>query len=89
MLPEPLRPKQLHHFHTWPSQGPNPSPPGQPQEQTPVDDPHAELEIMVHLTSNTVLISGPAVGAAQILIWSYSCVFLQIFTFYLVYAKLK
>ena len=35
----------------------------------------------VHLTSlgmpsNTVLVSGPAVGAAQILIWSYSCVFL-------------
>ena len=28
------------------------------------------------MTSNTVLISGPAVGAAQILIWSYSCVFL-------------
>ena len=26
--------------------------------------------------SNTVLISGPAVGAAQILIWPYSCVFL-------------
>ena len=26
--------------------------------------------------SNTVLISGPAVEAAQILIWSYSCVFL-------------
>ena len=26
--------------------------------------------------SNTVLISGPAVGAAQILIWSYSYVFL-------------
>ena len=25
---------------------------------------------------NTVLISGPAVGAAQILIWSYFCVFL-------------
>ena len=22
-----------------------PSPPGQPQEQTPVDDPHAEVEI--------------------------------------------
>ena len=21
VLPEPLRPKQLHHFHTWPSQG--------------------------------------------------------------------
>ena len=28
------------------------------------------------MRSNTVLISGPAVGAAQILIWSYSCVFL-------------
>ena len=26
--------------------------------------------------SNTVLISGPAVGAAQTLIWSSSCVFL-------------
>ena len=25
--------------------GTNPSPPGQPQEQTPVDDPHAEVEI--------------------------------------------
>ena len=28
------------------------------------------------IPSNTVLISGPALGAAQILIWSYSCVFL-------------
>ena len=28
------------------------------------------------MPSNTVLNSGPAVGAAQILIWSYSCVFL-------------
>ena len=28
------------------------------------------------MPSNTVLISGPAVGAAQILIWPYSCVFL-------------
>ena len=28
------------------------------------------------MPSNTVLISGPAVAAAQILIWSYSCVFL-------------
>ena len=26
--------------------------------------------------SNTVLISGPAVGVAEVLIWSYSCVFL-------------
>ena len=28
------------------------------------------------MPSNTVLISGPAVGAAQILIWSHSSVFL-------------
>ena len=28
------------------------------------------------MPSNTVLFSGSAVGAAQILIWSYSCVFL-------------
>ena len=28
------------------------------------------------MPSNTVLISGPVVGAAQVLIWSYSCVFL-------------
>ena len=28
------------------------------------------------MSSNTVLISGPAVGAAQILTWPYSCVFL-------------
>ena len=28
------------------------------------------------MPSNTVLISGPAVAAAQILIWSYACVFL-------------
>ena len=29
--------------------GANPSPPGQPQEQTPVDDPHAEVEIKQQL----------------------------------------
>ena len=29
--------------------GPDPSPPGQPQEQTPVDDPHAEVEIKPQL----------------------------------------
>ena len=28
------------------------------------------------MPSNTVLVSGPAVGATQILFWSYSCVFL-------------
>ena len=37
------------------------------------------LEVAVHLTSllcpPKLLISGPAVGATQILIWSYSCVF--------------
>ena len=31
--------------------GANPSPPGQPQEQTPVDDPHAEVEIEPQLKS--------------------------------------
>ena len=45
VLPEPLRPKHLHHLHTWPSQGQNSSPPGQPQEQSPVDNPPAEVEI--------------------------------------------
>ena len=44
-------------------------------------DPFHCLGVTVHLTSlgcppNPVLVSGPAVGAAQILIWSYSCVFL-------------
>jgi len=38
------------------------------------------LGLTVHLTSrmpsNTVLISGPALGTSQILTWSYSCVFL-------------
>ena len=29
--------------------GANPNPPGQPQEQTPVDDPHAEVEIKPQL----------------------------------------
>ena len=44
-----LWPKQLHHLHTWPSLGAKPSPPGEPQEQTPVDDPHAEVEIKPQL----------------------------------------
>ena len=41
----------------------------------------AESHNLPHLPrmpSNAVLISGPAVGAAQILIWSYSCVFLPL-----------
>jgi len=29
--------------------GANPSPPGQPQEQAPVDDPHVEVEIKPQL----------------------------------------
>ena len=44
VLPEPLRPKQLPQLHACPHRA-NPSPPGQPPEQTPVDDPHAEEEI--------------------------------------------
>ena len=34
------------------------------------------LPYLPRMPSNTVLICGPAVGAAQILIRSYSCVFL-------------
>ena len=40
---------------------------------------HSPLHLL-RMPSNTVLISGPAVGAAQILIWSYSCVFLPMST---------
>ena len=35
-------------------------------------EPFPSLGVTVH--PNTVLISGPAVGAAHILIWSYPCV---------------
>ena len=43
-----------------------------------LSEPFPSLGVTVYLTSLgcTVLISGPAVGAAQILIWSYSGVFL-------------
>ena len=34
------------------------------------------LSHLTRMPSNTLLISGPAVGTAQSLIWSYSCVFL-------------
>ena len=37
--------------------------------------PHWESQF-ISLSSNTVLISGPLWGAAQILIWSYPCMFL-------------
>ena len=38
--------------------------------------PPWESTLPPRMSSNTVLISEPAVGAAQVLIWSYSCVFL-------------
>ena len=41
VLPEPVQPKQLHHL--------DPCAPGQTQEQTPVGDPHAEVEIKPQL----------------------------------------
>ena len=49
VLPEPLRPKQLQPPPHLALTGANPSPPGQPQEQTPVDDPCAEVEIKPQL----------------------------------------
>ena len=36
--------------------GTNPNPPGQPQEQTPVVDPHAEVEIKLKLKPRTVFL---------------------------------
>ena len=49
MLPELLQTKQLHHSPPLALTEANPSPPGQPQEQTPVDNPHAEVEIKPQL----------------------------------------
>ena len=46
VLPKPLRPKQLHHIHTWPSRGQTQVLQG---SQTPVDDPHTEVEIKPQL----------------------------------------
>ena len=43
--------------------------------QSPFTGSHSP-PYLPRMPSNTVLISGPAVEAAQILIWSYSCVFL-------------
>ena len=53
VLPEPLQPKQLDHLHTWPSQG-KPNSPGKPQEQTPVDNPHVQVEIKSQLNPGAV-----------------------------------
>ena len=49
VLPEPLTPKQLYHLHTWPLQGQIQDLPGHPQDQIPVYDPHAEVEIKPQL----------------------------------------
>ena len=43
--------------------------------QSPFTGSHSP-PYLPRMPSNTVLTSGPAVGAAQILIWSYFCVFL-------------
>ena len=44
------RSKQLHHLQASPHRG-RPKPPGQPQGQTPWDDPHAEVGIKPQLSS--------------------------------------
>ena len=44
--------------------------------QSPFPRWESQSTYLSRMLSNTVLISGPAVGTAQILIWSYSCVFL-------------
>ena len=52
VLPEPLWPKQLHHLHTQPSKGQTQVLQG--RKQTPVDDPHAEVEIKPQLNPRAV-----------------------------------
>ena len=49
VLPEPLQTKQLYHLHTWPSQGQTQALQGSLRSQTPVDNPHAEVEIKPQL----------------------------------------
>ena len=44
--------------------------------QSPFPHWESQSTYLPRMPSNTVLISGPAVGASQILIWFYSCVFL-------------
>ena len=46
-LPEPLRPTQLHHLHTWPSQGQTQV--LQRSLRSKPHDPHAEVEIKPQL----------------------------------------
>ena len=45
VLPEPLRPQAAAPPPPLAFIGADPSPPGKPEEQIPVDDPHAEVEI--------------------------------------------
>ena len=45
MPPEPLQAKQLHHVHPWLSQGQTQVLQGSLMSKTPVDNPHAEVEI--------------------------------------------
>jgi len=49
VLPGSRQPKQLQHLHSWSSQGQTQVLQGQPQEQTPVDNPHVEVEIKPQL----------------------------------------
>ena len=50
MLPEPLRPKQLHHLHTWPLLGQIQVLQGSLRSKPQwMDDPHAEVEIKSQL----------------------------------------
>ena len=49
MLPEPPETQAAAAPPYLALTGANPDPPGQLQEQTPVDDPHAEVEIKPHL----------------------------------------
>ena len=50
-LPGSLRSKRLCPLHIQDSLGADAKPPGQPQEQTPVDSPHAGVEIKAQLKS--------------------------------------
>jgi len=49
VLPEPLVTQAAAPPPHLALIGANPNPPGQPKEQTPVDDPHAEVEIKPQL----------------------------------------
>ena len=48
VLLEPLIPKQLHHLHTWPSQGQTQVLQGSLRNYPAVDDLYPEVEIKSH-----------------------------------------